>query len=298
MILVIAVAFLITSCTEKQLHSNEIAELTHAAFVSLDSKIGTGSAHQFQFDEEVSEDPVAPLFENLGDHHYRVTTENPMAQAYFDQGLRLAYAFNHAEAHRSFAEAARLDPECAMAYWGQAYALGTNINDPVPDDQRKMKAYEAIEKARTFAIGVSDKERDLIEALAKRTSPELHTDLQILNSEYMTAMKRVAETYPEDPDLLTLYAESVMNTMPWNYWNEEGDPNPGISEAKTALERAIVLNPEHPGAHHFYIHMVELPQPELAVPSAEVLGGLMPAAGHLVHMPSHIFIRVGRYEEA
>lgn len=286
------------SCTEERNSRNELAELTRAAFVSLDSKVDKGTAVKFQFDSEPSEEPVAPLFENLGDHHYLVTTENQMAQAYFDQGLKLAYAFNHAEAHRSFSEAARLDPQLAMAYWGQAYALGPNINDPYPDDQRKANAYQAIQQARALLDNASEKEQALIMALAERTSPELQSDLHTLNVAYMQAMEDVAQTYPEDPDVLTLYGEAVMNTMPWNYWDNQGNPNPGTLQGKEALETAKKLNPRHPGAHHFYIHMVELPQPELAVPSAEVLGTLMPAAGHIVHMPSHIFIRVGRYEDA
>ncbi|MFH5885373.1 hypothetical protein ACG2F4_13760 [Halalkalibaculum sp. DA3122] len=286
------------SCTEEGTSRNELADLAKAAFVSLDSKVDKGTAVTFQYDTEPSTEPLAPLFDNLGDHHYPVSTSNDLAQAYFDQGLKLAYAFNHAEAHRSFTEAARLDPGLAMAHWGQAYALGPNINDPFPDDQRKINAYHAIQQAIDLIDKVTEKEQALILALAERTSPELQFDLHTLNMAYMQAMREVAESYPEDPDLLTLFAESVMNTMPWNYWDNEGNPNPGTLEAKEALETAMKLNPRHPGAHHFYIHMVELPQPELAVSSAEVLGGLMPAAGHLVHMPSHIFIRVGRYEDA
>ncbi len=297
-LMVVFCGMYLSSCSEETIHTNELAKLSKAAFVSLDAKIDKGSAHRFLFDAESSNDPVAPLFKNLGELHYPVTTDNSKAQAYFDQGLKLAYAFNHAEAHRSFVEASRLDPEFAMAYWGQAYSLGTNINDPVPDDQRKTKAFQAIQQAQAFADKASDKERALINTLAKRTSPELQTDLHSLNTSYMNAMREVAKTYPDDPNIQTFFAESVMNTMPWNYWDKEGDPNPGIAGAKQALEKAMELDPRHPGAHHFYIHLVELPQPELAVPSAEVLGELMPAAGHLVHMPSHIFIRVGRYEEA
>ncbi|MDR8392297.1 hypothetical protein NC796_14180 [Aliifodinibius sp. S!AR15-10] len=275
-----------------------MAELSKAAFLSLDNKVDIGSAVKFQFNAEASDDPVAPLFDNLGDHHYPVSTSNSKAQAYFNQGLRLAYAFNHAEAHRSFTEAARLDPNLAMAYWGQAYALGPNINDPFPDDERKINAYQAIQKAIAMDGEASEKEKALIQALAQRTSPELKSDLDALNTAYMQAMEQVVQDYPDDPDIQTFFAESVMNTMPWNYWDGQGNPNPGTLKGKEALETAIELNPEHPGAHHFYIHMVELPQPELAVPSAEILGGLMPAAGHLVHMPSHIFIRVGRYRDA
>jgi tetratricopeptide (TPR) repeat protein len=155
-----------------------------------------------------------------------------------------------------------------------------------------------VQKAAGLADQVSLKEKYLIEALITRQSADTAADLNVLNQVYMTAMQEVARQYPDDPDILTLYADAVMNTMPWNYWDAEGNPNPGTLDAKKALESAIALNPDHPGAHHSYIHMVELPHPDLGVPSAEKLGSFMPGAGHLVHMPSHIFIRVGRYEEA
>jgi len=241
---------------------------------------------------------ISPLFENLGNHVYTISTNNKMAQTFFDQGLKLTYAFNHAESHRSFLEASRLDPTSAMAYWGQAYALGPNINDPLPVDERKMKYFEAVQKAKNLASTATSKEQDLIEALTFRYSDDLTKDISILNLAYMKAMAKVVEKYPQDADILTLYAASVMNTVPWNYWDTDGNPSPNIKEAKTALERAININPNHPGAHHYYIHMVELPKPDLGVPSADRIGSLMPAAGHIVHMASHIYIRVGRYKDA
>ncbi|WOD44273.1 tetratricopeptide repeat protein [Hwangdonia lutea] len=241
---------------------------------------------------------ISPLFENLGNHSYKVSTKNDLAQRFFNQGLRLTYAFNHAEAHRSFMEAARLDPNLAMAFWGQAYALGPNINDPFPDDNRKNKYNEAISKAVKLSPNASQKEQALIEALTHRYSDDLEKEVSELNHNYMQSMAEVAKTYPNDSDILTLYAASVMNTVPWNYWDNEGNPSPNIPEAKAALEKAMTMSPDNPGAHHYYIHMVELPKPDLAVPSAEKLGGLMPTAGHIVHMPSHIFIRVGRYKDA
>lgn len=241
---------------------------------------------------------IAPLFENLGNHRYTVSTKNKKAQDFFNQGLRLTYAFNHAEAHRSFMEAGRLDPNLAMAFWGQAYTLGPNINDPLPDDERKIKYNEAIARAKSISKSASKKEQDLINALSHRYSTELDKEVSELNKAYMAAMEAVLKTYPNDPDIQTLYAASVMNTVPWNYWDKEGNPSPNILEAKAALEKAIEIDPNHPGAHHYYIHMVELPQPDLAVPSAEKLESLMPAAGHMVHMPSHIYIRVGRYKDA
>ncbi len=241
---------------------------------------------------------IAPLIKNLGDHHFSISTQNIKAQTYFDQGLKLTYAFNHPEAHRSFMEVARLDPKAAMAYWGQAYALGPNINDQFPDDERKQKAWEAIEKAKNLSQDCTDKEKALINALYKRYSADLSVEVNLLNGYYMNAMAKVAERFNQDEDILTLYAASVMNTVPWNYWDKEGNPSPNIPEAKLALEKAMHSNPNHPGAHHYYIHMVELPKPDLGVPSAERLGALMPAAGHIVHMPSHIYIRVGRYNDA
>lgn len=241
---------------------------------------------------------IAPLFENLGNHHFKISTKNKQAQQFFDQGLRLTYAFNHAEAHRSFMEASRLDASSAISYWGQAYTLGPNINDPLPDDERKLKAYEALQKATELLSGASPKEKALIGALKSRYSADPADAIETLNLAYMEAMAKVAREFPEDADILTLHAASVMNTMPWNYWDNQGNPAPNTLTGKTSLEKAMALNPDHPGAHHYYIHMVELPKPDLAVPSADRLGNLMPAAGHLVHMPSHIYIRVGRYGDA
>ncbi|MDW5289815.1 hypothetical protein [Formosa sp. PL04] len=241
---------------------------------------------------------IAPLFENIGNHSYKVSTTNDLAQRFFNQGLSLTYAFNHAEAHRSFMEASRLDPDLAMAYWGQAYTLGPNINDPEPTEDRKESYNKAMLKANKHIAGTTKKERDLIQALGYRYSNDFSTPVEELNLEYMIAMAKVVKKYPKDPDILTLYAASVMNTARWNYWDKNGNPMPNIKDAKEALEFAMKENPNHPGAHHYYIHMVELPTPELAVPSAEILGELMPGAGHIVHMPSHIYIRVGRYKDA
>ncbi len=241
---------------------------------------------------------IAPLFENLGTLEFKISTENAEAQTYFNQGLRLAYAFNHAEAHRSFMEASRLDPNSAMTYWGQAYALGPNINDPLPDDNRKINAFEALAKAKKLASKATPKEQALIAALTARYSDDLTKDIIELNIAYMDAMANVVKKYPNDADVQVFYAESVMNTVPWNYWDAQGKPSPNIAEAKIALEKAMKINPDHPGAHHYYIHMVELPYPDLAIISADKLGKLMPGAGHIVHMPSHIYIRVGRYKDA
>ena len=241
---------------------------------------------------------IAPLFANLGNLNFGISTKDQKAQTYFDQGIKLTYAFNHAEAHRSFMEASRLDPKSAMTYWGQAYTLGPNINDPMPDDERRKKSYEAILKAKNLSQSGTPKEKALIEALTHRYSSDLTKEISELNMAYMGAMEKVVQAFPDDAHVQTLYAASIMNTMPWNYWDNEGNPAPNTLKGKTALERAMELNPDHPGAHHYYIHMVELPKPDLAVPSADKLGSLMPAAGHIVHMPSHIYIRVGRYADA
>lgn len=253
---------------------------------------------KFMLDDIDSTRQVAPLFENLGDHKFKIATEVPEAQVFFDQGLNLAFAFNHAESHRSFLEASRLDPSSAMPYWGQAYALGPNINDQIPDTERRLKAFEAIQKAMKLSEGSTAREKALIEALSFRYSEDTLADLKSLNMQYMKAMEKVAATYQNDADVLTLYAASIMNTVPWDYWDENGDPSPNIKEAKLSLEKAVTLDSEHPGAHHYYIHMVELPKPDLAVPSAEKLTYLMPGAGHMVHMPGHIYMRIGRYKDA
>ena len=252
----------------------------------------------FDFSQKDPSEPIAPLFDNLGNHHFEISTSNPDAQIFFDQGMRLMYAFNHAEAHRSFREAARLDPACAMAFWGQAIALGPNINDPLPDSERTSNAYQAASRALELSGSSSKKEKALIQALQLRQNEDPESDREDLNAAYAEAMGPVAKKFPEDPEIQTLYAAAMMNTMPWNYWNQRGEPNPGTPEAKAALEKAIRINPDHPGAHHYYIHMVELPKPDLAENSADRLVGLVPGAGHLVHMPAHIYIRIGRYKDA
>ncbi|NKI31876.1 tetratricopeptide repeat protein [Croceivirga thetidis] len=252
----------------------------------------------FMLEAVDSTQQIAPIFEGLGNHHLKISTDEPDCQMFFDQGLKLTYAFNHAEAHRSFLEASRLDPSSPMTYWGQAYALGPNINDPIPDSKRRIKANEAALKALKHVSKADSKEKALIEALSVRYSADTTIDLNILDERYMEAMQKVVKKFPDDTDILTLFAASVMNTTRWNYWNESNEPMNGIAEAKKGLEKAIKINPKNPGAHHYYIHMVELPNPDLAVQSADSLGNLMPSAGHIVHMPSHIYIRVGRYLDA
>lgn len=248
--------------------------------------------------ERTRDGRVSPRLLNLGSYGRKVTTGDKTAQTYFNQGLALLYGFNHAEALRSFEEAARIDPKCGMAYWGQAVALSPNINDSAIGPDREQQGYAASRKALANKGGMSAVEQSLIDAIAARFTSQEKPDRKQLNEAYAAAMKKVYDRFPDDPDVATFYADSVMNTMPWDYWAKNGTAKPPMSDAIEALERAQKISPDHPGAHHAYIHAVEAsPNPDRAVPSAEKLGGLVPGAGHLVHMPSHIFIRVGRYAE-
>jgi tetratricopeptide (TPR) repeat protein len=242
---------------------------------------------------------LSPLLANLGDFHRPVSTDSDVAQKYFTQGLALIYGFNHAEAVRSFQEAARNDPKLGMAYWGEALATGPNINDSATEADRERAAYAAARSALERKEGMSEIEQALIDAVAVRFSdPEgNHRDERL--AAYAKAMEAVYARFPNDADVATLYAAAVMDTMPWNYYAQSGEPKPEMAEAIAALEHAIALAPRHPGAHHYFIHAVEASSnPDRGVPSADVLGELMPGAGHLVHMPSHIYIRVGRYSDA
>jgi tetratricopeptide (TPR) repeat protein len=240
---------------------------------------------------------AVPLYDNLGDLHYAIGTDVPLAQRYFDQGLRLYYAFNHAESIRAFEEAARQDPECAICHWGVALAYGPNINMPM-DSAAGVAAYEALSRARALIGGATPVERGLIEALSTRYEAVPPPDRGALDEAYARAMGELASRYPEDPEVTTLYAESLMDLSPWSYWTRDGEPGPHTLELLARLEAVLASHPDHPGANHFYIHAVEAVQPERALAAAERLAGLMPGAGHLVHMPGHIYIRVGRYQDA
>jgi tetratricopeptide (TPR) repeat protein len=237
------------------------------------------------------------LFENLGDLHHPITTSSDLAQRYFDQGLVLAFGFNHEAAERSFDAALEADPSCAMCAWGKALVLGPNINMPMgPEAERR--AFAATQHALELAKGASEREQAYIFALATRYVEEPREDRSELDRAYASAMRAVHQDDPTDVDAATLYAESLMDLSPWDYWTEDLQPRPHTKEALAALEAVLEAAPDHVGANHYYIHAVELPYPERAVPAAERLGDLAPDAGHLVHMPSHIFWRVGRYEEA
>lgn len=241
---------------------------------------------------------LSPMLANLGSFKRAVSTSNEMAQKYFDQGLTLVYAFNHDEARRSFLEAARNDSSLAMAHWGVALAVGPNINDEAKDAEREKQAFEALQKALALKEKSSDVERALIEAMSARFPSGDGKDRPARMETYAKAMEEVYGRYPADPDVATLYAGAVMETMPWNYYAASGEPKPPMAKAIQALEKTIASHPDHPGAHHYYIHAVEAsPNPDRAVPSAERLMSLVPGSGHLVHMPSHVFIRVGRYDD-
>jgi tetratricopeptide (TPR) repeat protein len=236
-----------------------------------------------------------PLLEGLGSHHHPISSRSPLAQQYFDQGIRLAYAFNHQEAIRAFEEAARQDSSCAICWWGVAFGHGSNINLPM-DSASAVAAYAAIRKAQQLAGGASEAERAYIGALATRYGGTLDGQ-PARDSAYARAMKQLAARYPDDTDALTLHADAVMNLSPWYYWDDT-TPRPQTREMLASLDRALARDSMHPGACHLYIHAVEAAFPERAVPCADRLAALMPAAGHLVHMPGHIYIRVGRYEDA
>jgi tetratricopeptide (TPR) repeat protein len=241
---------------------------------------------------------LAPLLESLGDLHFAVTTKNEMTQRFFNQGLVLSYAFNHKEAERAFREAARLDPECAMAYWGAALVLGPNINAAM-DAAENANAYAALQKALTLAPTASEKEQAFINALSKRYAETPPESRAALDEAYADAMREVAQKYPDDPDAAALFAEALMDLHPWKYWEKDGSPKPWTPEIVSTIETGLQKWPKHPGLNHFYIHAVEAsPEPERAMASADMLRDLVPAAGHLVHMPAHIFIRTGRYHDA
>ena len=240
---------------------------------------------------------LAPRLQNLGNHKFPVTTNSARAQLFINQGLMLAYGFNHAEAGRSFREAARLDPNCAMAYWGLALVLGPNINMAM-SPEAEQPAYETIQKSVALKSTASEREQAYIDALAKRYSGEKKPNRSALDRAYAAAMRELHDRYPDDLDAATLYAEAEMNLRPWNYWTRDMQPYPETAQILGVLESVMARNPNHPGAIHLYIHSVEYARPELAEAGAERLRKLAPGAGHLVHMPSHIFRRIGRYEDA
>jgi tetratricopeptide (TPR) repeat protein len=241
---------------------------------------------------------AVPLFETFGDLHREVGARVPMAQRYFDQGLRLAYGFNHDAAGRAFAEAARLDPQCAMCVWGQALVLGPNINLPMDPAAAKEATALAV-RAAGLADSARPADQALIQALQKRYVDPAPEDRRTLDRSYADAMAAVVAQFPDDDDAATLYAEALMDLSPWAYWNADGTPAEFTPTLVGELERVRARNPHHIGAMHYYIHAVEAsPAPQRAEPHADALAALAPGSGHLVHMPAHIYIRVGRYHDA
>lgn len=251
----------------------------------------------YGFSIDLADTTKPALYNGLGMYNFKVTTKNEWAAKYFNQGLILYYGFNHPEAYRSFKEAARLDPEMAMAYWGQALSMGPNINMPM-DPTKTAEVYELVQKALSLKSKASEKEQAYIDAISKRYNNDPKADRAQLDKDYAAAMKQVKEKFSTDPDVITLYAESLMDIHPWDFWTLDGKPKPWTNEIVELLEKVLSQNPSHVGANHFYIHAVEASdKPARALPSADRLTTLIPGAGHLVHMPSHIYVQTGQYNK-
>ncbi len=244
--------------------------------------------------------PDAPhLYPGFGKYTKTVTTDSAQAQKWFNQGMQLLYGFNHDEAIRSFTEAARLDPDCAMAWWGVSYAHGLHINNPVMTAEQSQAGYEAAHKALAALNNETPAEQALVRAVAVRYAWPAPEDRKALDEAYASAMETAWKQFPSDPDIGALFAESLMDMQPWKLWTPDGQPLGRAPEVVAALEAAMAIDINHPGANHFYIHAVEASEhPEKALPSADRLGALVPGSGHLVHMPAHIYIRTGRYGDS
>jgi tetratricopeptide (TPR) repeat protein len=260
--------------------------------------LGAAAAIALMASGASAHDTPATLVQGLGDHHHAIATPQKDAQRFFDQGLVLTFAFNHAEAIRSYQRAAELDPASPMPLWGMAYALGPNYNLPAGPEELKQ-AYELVQKALKLAEKAPARERAYVEALAARYSDDPGADQHKLGEAYAARMKALTEAYPDDLDAATLYAESMMDLNPWNLWTKGGQPWDRTMEIIAVLENVLMRDPGHPGANHLYIHAVEAsPHPEWALAAAKRLETIAPAAGHLVHMPSHIYMLVGDYKAA
>lgn len=241
----------------------------------------------------------ARMYDGYSGYTRKVTTASPDAQVWFNQGMQLLYGFNHDEAIRSFRKAAEIDPGCAMAWWGVAYAHGMHINNPVMGEEQSRLAYEASKEAQARLDDETAVERALVDAVSTRYAWPLPADRQHLDQAYAGAMEGVYKAFPSDADVGALYAESLMDLQPWDLWTHAGEPKGRTLEIVQVLESTMALAPDHPGANHFYIHAIEAsPWPEKGTPAADRLGSLVPGSGHLVHMPSHIYIRTGRYADA
>lgn len=255
-------------------------------------------AHSHGDDHDIAATGPVPLFNNLGSHRHLISTAVLEAQQYFNQGLIFTYGFNHAEAIRSFEEATKLDPACAICYWGMALAHGPNINAPMFDEAVPM-AHEAIQKAQALATGASEVEQAYIEALSVRYAAEPVADRTPLDRAYADAMRVLSQRYPDDLDAATLFAESLMDLIPWDYWTEDGEPKPETAEFIDVLESVMARDPYHPGANHLYIHAIEASStPERAEAAADRLTEMAIGIGHMLHMPAHLYVRVGRWHDA
>jgi tetratricopeptide (TPR) repeat protein len=242
--------------------------------------------------------PGATLFDGLGEHSMPITSNHPEVQRWFDQGLILTYGFNHDAAGRSFLRATELDPQCAMCWWGAALVLGPHVNAGM-DPDTATAAWERLQRARAAASGASEREQAYIHALGARYAEHPPGDRSTLDAAYAAAMAELVQRFPDDLDAATLHVEALMNLQPWEYWDEAGNPTGNTAEIVARLEQVMARHPEHPGALHLYIHAVEASNdPWRGVAAADRLRELVPASGHLVHMPAHIYARVGRYHDA
>lgn len=278
--------------------------LFHVVFSIAAPLIVAACAKAPETDAQLSARAGAPLFNGMGEYHRVIDTKDPGAQRYFDQGMVLAFGFNHAESIRSFRAAQKLDPDCAMCFWGEALATGPNINvtskgKAIMSPEEQTAAYAALAKAQAVSAGKPEIERDLIDALSKRYAPQPADDRDPLDRAYAAALGELVTKYPADDDIASMYAEAWMNTMPWNYWSDSETPRPETVPVLVALESTIARSPKHPLALHLYIHAMEASSsPQKAEAAADTLYTLVPGSGHLVHMPAHIYWRVGRYNDA
>ena len=251
------------------------------------------------FGQDPAKAPAAKAYPGFDGYARKVTTDSAEAQRWFDQGIQLLYGYNHDEAIRSFEKAAELDPKCAMAWWGSAYAHGLHINNPIMTEEKSRLAHEAAQKAIRALDTESPVEKALIQAVSQRYTWPAPTDRSPLDQAYANAMEKAWHQFPDDPDVGALFAESLMNLQPWDLWTREAAPKGRVMEIIAVLERTMAKTPKHPGANHFYIHAIEAsPWPSRGTEAADRLGKLVPGSGHLVHMPAHIFIRTGRYTDA
>jgi tetratricopeptide (TPR) repeat protein len=261
-------------------------------------------APKAETDAELVARAGAPLFKGMGEYSRTITTTDPGAQRYFDQGMVLGFGFNHAEAIRSFRAAQKLDPTCAMCFWGEALVTGPNINvtskgKAIMSPEEQTAAWAALEKAKAVSADKPEVERDLIAAMGTRYAPEPVADREPLDHAYAEALGALTQKYPEDDDIAAMYGEAWMNTMPWNYWSDATTPRPEIVPVIAALEATIARSPKHPLALHLYIHAMEASAtPEKAETASDTLLTIAPGSGHLVHMPAHIYYRIGRYKDS